>query len=93
MASRITDTILAGVTAVGSLVASIFLTPPKYVWGVCGLVVAAAGVGMILRNRWVESLPNEWLIVIRNGKMIKAAVGLKTFIGLNDNVVKFPSKI
>ena len=53
MASRITDTILAGVTAVGSLVASIFLTPPKYVWGVCGLVVAAAGGGMILRNRWV----------------------------------------
>jgi hypothetical protein len=93
MASRIADSVLAGITAAGSLIASIFLSPPKFVWGACGLVIAACGVGLFLRNRWIESLPNEWLIVIRNGKMIQAGVGLKTFIGLNDNVVRFPSKI
>jgi hypothetical protein len=70
MASRIADSVLAGITAAGSLIASIFLSPPKFVWGACGLVIAASAVGLFLRNRWVESLPNEWLIVIRNGKMI-----------------------
>jgi hypothetical protein len=31
--------------------------------------------------------------VIRDGKMVKAGVGLKTFVGLTDAVVKFPSKV
>ena len=53
MASKITDMVLAGITAVGSLIASIFLSPPKYVWGVSGLVIASAAFGLILKSRWV----------------------------------------
>jgi hypothetical protein len=69
------------------------LAPPKYVWGLSGLVVAAASLGVVLKHHWVESQPNEWLLVIRNGKMLKAGVGLKTFIGVSDTVVRFPSKV
>jgi hypothetical protein len=53
MASKITDSILAGISAIGGLVASIFLSPPKYVWGISGLIMAAAGLGLIMKNRWV----------------------------------------
>lgn len=50
-------------------------------------------MGLILKHHWVESQPNEWLLVIRNGKLIKAGVGLKTFVGISDTVVRFPSKV
>ena len=53
MADKIADKILGGITAAGSLVASIFLSPPKYVWGISGLVVAASSLGMIIKNHWV----------------------------------------
>ena len=53
MASRISDLILAAIGTAGSLVASVFLSPPKFVWGISGLIIAAAGFGLILRNRWV----------------------------------------
>jgi len=53
MASKVADKILGGLTAVGSLVASIFLSPPKYVWGISGLVIAATSLGIILKNHWV----------------------------------------
>ena len=90
---KLTDKVLSGIIAGGSLVASIFLAPPKYVWVASGLVVAAAAAGLIIKHHWVESQPNEWLLVIRNGKLIKAGVGLKTFASLSDTVVRFPSKV
>jgi len=93
MAQHISDKILGLAGAAGSLVASIFLSPPKFVWGLSGLVVATTSLGIFLKNRWVESSPNEWLLVIRNGKLHKAGVGLKTFVGLADTVVKFPSRV
>lgn len=36
-------------------------------------------------------MPNEWLIVIKDGKQSKAGIGLKTFVMPNESVVKFPS--
>jgi hypothetical protein len=46
-----------------------------------------------LQSLWVESEPNEWLVVIRNGNFVKAGVGLKTFIGPWDSVVRYPSRV
>jgi len=44
-------------------------------------------------KRWAEAKPNEWLLVIRSGKLIKAGVGLKTWRGPLDTTVTFPSKV
>lgn len=33
------------------------------------------------------------MVVIKDGKMSKAGVGLKTLIGLTDSFVKFPSRV
>lgn len=46
-----------------------------------------------IKTLWVESQPNEWLVVIRNGNFVKAGVGLKTFIGPWDAVVRYPSRV
>lgn len=87
------DKFLAIYGFAGSLVSTIFLSPPRYVWGIAGLFVAGGSFGLYLQNRFVESNPNEWLLVINDGKLKKAGVGLKTFIGLTDTFVKFPSKV
>lgn len=42
---------------------------------------------------WVESKANEWLIIIRNGKMIHQGIGLATWIMPGDQTIKFPSLI
>jgi hypothetical protein len=53
MAHQISSKVLGAIGTVGSLVASIFLSPPQYVWGISGLVVAAASLGLVLRQQWV----------------------------------------
>lgn len=58
MADQIANKVLGAITAAGSLVASIFLSPPRYVWGISGLVIAASSLGLILKHNWVESQPN-----------------------------------
>jgi hypothetical protein len=52
---NISDKILAVYGFGGSLVSTIFLSPPRYVWGITGLFVAGASAGLFMRNRWVES--------------------------------------
>lgn len=66
---------------------------PKPVWGICGLAVAISSAGIYLSRRLEEAEPNEWLLVIRHGKLVKAGVGLKTFAGPADAIVRFPSKV
>lgn len=56
-------------------------------------VLAVAGSVMFAQGQWVESEADEWLLVIRDGKLTKAGIGMKTFIGLTDTVVKFPSRV
>ena len=60
-------------------------------------IIAAFIVGVLtiiawsLRNRFDSALPNEWLLVIKDGQMIKCGVGISVFRGFNETVVKFPS--
>ena len=42
---------------------------------------------------WRESKANEWMLVLRNGEMIKSGIGLNTWINPGDQTVKFPSLI
>jgi len=50
-------------------------------------------LGTLLRGRFVKSEPNEWMIVLKNGKPLKMGIGISGWIGWYDVVVKFPSQI
>lgn len=54
----LSDKMLAVYGFAGSLLSSIFLSPPRYVWGISGLIIVSASFGLFLKNRWVESQPN-----------------------------------
>ena len=92
MPINLTDNALALYGTVGAMLAAFFLPPKSVSIGTTGAVALLAALGYFLKGRWVESQPDEWLIIIRNGKMIKAGVGLKTFTSPTDSYVKFPSK-
>jgi hypothetical protein len=71
-----------------------FLLPPKAIAIPTGvLVILLIAVGLYLKSKWVESEPNEWMIVLRNGKLVRSGIGLKTFVFPNETFVKFPSVI
>ncbi len=60
------------------------------------VIAAVIGVKFItktLKSLWFESKPNEWLLVIRGGRLIQSGIGLKTFTWFTDSVVKFPSLV
>jgi len=59
------------------------------------ILVGASGIvgRQIFLALWKESLANEWLLVIRNGKLTKSGIGLCTYIMPGDQCVKFPSLI
>lgn len=61
--------------------------------------ILAAGV-YILQLIWkqicdlkVEGNANEWVVIIRNGKVITSAVGISTYRMPGDQVARFPSKV
>lgn len=60
---------------------------------VASLFLAALLVLFVLSRMYVVALPNQWMIVLNNGKLVKCGVGISCFQGLNDKIVKFPSKI
>ena len=49
----LSDKFLALYGFAGSLASTIFLSPPKFVWGLCGLVVAGASLGVFLHSRFI----------------------------------------
>ncbi len=48
------------------------------------MVGAVVMVMKMVKALYVEGKPNEWVLIIRNGKMIKAGVGLSCFSGPMD---------
>lgn len=72
---------------------SLITGPPAEVYGLLALVIAVVCLLIYLNRRWVEAQPNEWLLVIREGKLVQAGVGLKVWRGPLDTIVTFPSKV
>ena len=66
---------------------------PKQAWGVLGLGIAATCAGIYFNRQWVEASPNEWLLIIRHGKLVEAGIGLKRIALPQDTIVRFPSKV
>jgi regulator of protease activity HflC (stomatin/prohibitin superfamily) len=47
----------------------------------------------LAKKYWVEGKANEWILVIRNGVLVKKGVGMATLTMPGDQVVKFPTMI
>ena len=45
------------------------------------------------QKMWVEGEPNQWVLVIRDGKMVRSGIGLKTVVWPFESFVKFPSRV
>ena len=50
-------------------------------------------VVFLLKGRFVKSEPNEWMIVLKDGKPLSMGIGISGFYGWYDTFVKFPSQI
>lgn len=46
-----------------------------------------------LLYRFVSAEPNEWMLVIRNGKVTESGIGISAKVTYFDKVVRFPSRI
>lgn len=44
-------------------------------------------------SRWRVAKPDEWLLVLRDGRLIGQGIGLCAFCGWRDSVAKFPATI
>lgn len=77
----------------GALIASYFYSTPHFVWGTVGFVASSAVALFYLSKRWCSAEPNEWLLIIEDGKMKACGIGLKCFVWPSQTVVKFPSAI
>ncbi len=66
---------------------------PEYWVGVAVAIVLLVAAFFLWRRRLVVARPNEWLLVIKNGKMKSAGIGLQAFRGWKMQVVTFPSAI
>ena len=73
------------------------MTDPQDVGIQLAVVALILGVVFILhklaKGLYVEGSANEWVLIIRNGRMVKAGVGLSCFRGPMDQVARFPSKV
>ena len=69
------------------------LALPKEFWGCLGLAIATICLLLYFWPHWKEAQPNEWLLVIRNGKLVKAGVGMKTWVWSLESTVTIPSKV
>jgi len=49
----LSDKFLAIYGFAGSIISTVFLSPPKYVWGLCGTVIAGASLGLFLSHRFI----------------------------------------
>lgn len=84
---------LGKIGILGGLVAAMFLPPKSIALTFFVFVLLLVGASLYLKTIWVEAQPNEWMIIVRNGKQAKAGIGLKTFVYPNEMHVKFPSAV
>lgn len=73
--------------------ASLLSVVPFRLFGLIFLVVSIICLVFYLNTRFQSAEPNEWLLVIKDGKLKKAGVGLKEFVRLGETIVKFPSRV
>lgn len=58
---------------------------------VVAVLVTIKIISTQLLARWYCAAPNEWLLLINNGELIKCGIGLSAFCPPGAQIVKFPS--
>lgn len=58
-----------------------------------GLKYAVTFLKTYYDSQYVEGKADEWVLILNNGKMKTAEVGLRTYKGHFDQVARFPSKV
>jgi hypothetical protein len=86
--------------AAGSFMMGSFLPIIDKLVGIFHMIlplILLAGLGYFgwkaAANFWQESKANEWMLVIRNGELIKSGIGLACWVMPGDQTIKFPSLI
>ena len=59
---------------------------------VFAIVFALKFIGAYMSTLWVAGGADQWVLVMRNGKMQQAGIGLKCFKGPFDQVATFPAR-
>jgi len=77
-------------TSITTLLVQDLLIPAAVIVGVC---IAFASVFKMLQSLYVSGEANEWVLIMRNGKMVKAGVGLSCFRAPFDQVATFPAQV
>merc|ERR1712226_110974 len=57
------------------------------------LTMAARMLSQYAAKLWVCGKPDEWVLILRSGEMVRAGIGLKTFKGPFDQVATFPARV
>lgn len=87
--------VILGIVCIGMHVGFYFLNwfPPLWVYTLIGLMDVIISIGTFICQNIEFSKPNEWLLVIKNGKLVKSGVGIYGFKGFNSSIVKYPSQM
>lgn len=46
-----------------------------------------------MNSLWFEGKANEYVLVIRNGELVKCGIGISGYKGIYDQIAKFPSTL
>ncbi len=63
----------------GCLAVANFVLPSSLFLITLPITLVACSIAYFIYQGWESSEPNQWLLIIENGKLIKAGVGLKYF--------------
>lgn len=87
------DKVIEFASAYGPGIAASVITYGSYAALVGSIYYGGKSAFEKSQEYWIEAKPNEWLLVIRNGELLKCNVGLATWIWPGDAAVKFPSAL
>ena len=72
---------------------SLLIAWSAWVFAAVLLVQLGMYVMAYVNSLYVEGKPNEWVVIMHNGELKQAGIGLSAFVSPFDNVAIFPSQL
>jgi len=82
---------MANDDAAGAAAATMFLAWAPLLSAILATWITAALLARAVLSRWHMAQPNEWLLLIQNGNLVKSGIGMTCFCPFGASVVRFPS--